>query len=372
MATCQRCGRELKDPTARYGWRCAQILGYVDPWQYQTTYPEDTGRVQASDLRALRFLESIDMDYDQIDHKLYLQAFADLLNADYTGDSKKWESAFWRIVTALYPSFSDDGRRIPASVENYPMEVYLSLIQELDASGYMSFAQNTLGRNATIRSYAEGILPDYSMQPIKPLAVLENMITNTGDEGSFAFWTEPLDVLSGRSRMEMWTFPLDLEDLRRDKGISYNFRQDRSGRTHAGLDIHTTPSSNSPVYAVTDGIVVYQGWFYDSAIKKIPVYQVVVLNFDGSVVRYGEMHDRKIAAGTIVQQGDIAGYIKKMDSDEMLHIEVYSNADEFDQAFRYNLTDRYNKKYDAVAEIGYQRRGDLINPTMIGALGLFQ
>ena len=25
--TCDRCNRELKDPTARYGWRCAQILG---------------------------------------------------------------------------------------------------------------------------------------------------------------------------------------------------------------------------------------------------------------------------------------------------------------------------------------------------------
>ena len=30
MNRCQRCNRELSDPYASYGWRCAEILGITD------------------------------------------------------------------------------------------------------------------------------------------------------------------------------------------------------------------------------------------------------------------------------------------------------------------------------------------------------
>jgi hypothetical protein len=31
---CLRCNRELKDPNARYGWRCAEILGVDENLNY--------------------------------------------------------------------------------------------------------------------------------------------------------------------------------------------------------------------------------------------------------------------------------------------------------------------------------------------------
>ncbi len=211
------------------------------------------------------------------------------------------------------------------------------------------------------------------MKPINPELVIEDMIRRQ-EVGSYGFWTDPLDIYGGKSRMEVWTLPVDLGNMNPDKGgISFNYFEPRgeAGRRHAGLDIHMKP--NSPIHAVTDGIVVYQGYYASGQNTGRKVYRVMVANFDGSLVLYGEMHDMPIATGTVIRQGDIIGYTKRMDVDRMLHIEVYENAEAYLGIFSQGTFDSTDAtKYDNVKDAPFQRRPDLINPTMFGALRVYQ
>ncbi len=117
MGVCRRCGRELKDPNAQYGWRCAEILGV----QTGAAVPEVPEKWHSHGYRAVYAdgygaLDRMRIDEHAILQSLYFDSLADLYLAEYQGDQNRWEKAFWNIVTAMYPAYDEDGKLIPIPV----------------------------------------------------------------------------------------------------------------------------------------------------------------------------------------------------------------------------------------------------------------
>ncbi len=137
MSKCLRCGRELKDPNAIYGWRCEEIVnGGATTIKQVDTPPEKwtTRGYRVAYQQGERLLDLMGVNTHDIDQTLFFDAIADFMIAEYQGDFDLWEKSFWEIVSALYPIYSD-GKLIPASVETTAMSTYISVVQALEDLG---------------------------------------------------------------------------------------------------------------------------------------------------------------------------------------------------------------------------------------------
>jgi peptidoglycan hydrolase-like protein with peptidoglycan-binding domain len=116
-----------------------------------------------------------------------------------------------------------------------------------------------------------------------------------------------------------------------------------NSRRHAGCDLYA-PSVGTPIYAVSDGILVRSPYpFYDGT-------DALEVRHGNLLVRYGEIKSGSFT-GAIVQGKKIAEVGKLLSINQpMLHIEIYTNA-----TSTASLTNRSNSPY--------QRRGDLTDPT---------
>lgn len=126
------------------------------------------------------------------------------------------------------------------------------------------------------------------------------------------------------------------------------FAAGRGRRKHAGTDLYRPRGSK--VVAMASGIVLRVAYFYRGT------WAVEVLNDDGRVIRYTEIHKkvaRGIKAGARIVRGQHIGQVGRMRgiSRTMLHLEIYQGTRSG------NLTVFGNRPY--------QRRKDLINPTPI-------
>lgn len=156
-----------------------------------------------------------------------------------------------------------------------------------------------------------------------------------------------------------WSKPMLLEP-NAVVGLS-RFGTSRSGRTHAAIDISVSSGEGTPVYAMTDGVVMeYCPDFY------FGTSSIGVKNTDGSVLRYCEI-STTLRNGDTVTQGQLIGkLIPNSDTDSsMLHLELYMGTREG------GLTDRENSHYDYVPDGSYLRRADLLNPTFLLSITRF-
>jgi len=101
---------------------------------------------------------------------------------------------------------------------------------------------------------------------------------------------------------------------------SYNFKEDRPGRYHAGIDIGAP--RGTPVYAIADGIVVNDYIFTDYA-SGSPTHALFV-NHGGIVVNYGEVESVKYKVGNKVKGGEQIASVGQVSSNSMLHFETYT------------------------------------------------
>lgn len=122
-----------------------------------------------------------------------------------------------------------------------------------------------------------------------------------------------------------------------------------ANRIHAACDLYG--SVGDAVNAVNDGVILRGPYaFYGG------VYAVEAVHTGGFVVRYGEVLGKVaagISSGTKIAKGRAVGFVGQVGGhgklSPMLHFELYSGKQEGP------LTQRGAK--------GYQRRGDLLNPT---------
>ncbi len=127
------------------------------------------------------------------------------------------------------------------------------------------------------------------------------------------------------------------------------FGAGRSGgrRVHAAADLYQT--KNAPIIAVASGKAISGLYFFYQG-----TYALEVKHAGGFVVRYGELTGRQargVRSGSTLSAGQEIGYMGKVNSGcctPMLHFEMYKGT----QAGSLTTGGR-----------GFQRRGDLINPT---------
>lgn len=134
-----------------------------------------------------------------------------------------------------------------------------------------------------------------------------------------------------------------LEGMRR-----FRARRDGGRRIHAACDLYRP--HGEVVTSVSDGVVIRGAYpFYQG------VYEVQVRHTGGFVARYGEVLGRTaagIAVGHKVTQGQPIGYVGTVNSgccSPMMHFELYSG--------------RENGPLSQPWRRGFQRRGDLMDPT---------
>ena len=98
---CARCNRKLKDPSAIFGWRCAQILG-VD------THLNDAGdgaykAFQQGVAKAYDELIQSGIDLDTIDAAGFVAAYAKMALAASMNNKSLWDAAHADLMTSLSP-----------------------------------------------------------------------------------------------------------------------------------------------------------------------------------------------------------------------------------------------------------------------------
>lgn len=155
--------------------------------------------------------------------------------------------------------------------------------------------------------------------------------------------------ISGLTDTKCCLFPLKHRPSASYTSGMRRFGAGRSGgrRIHAAADLYQT--RNAPILAVANGKAISGLYFFYQG-----TYALEVKHSGGFVVRYGEMTGRKasgVRSGSTLTAGQEIGYMGKVNSGcctPMLHFELYKGT------MRGSLT---------TGGKGYQRRGDLINPT---------
>jgi murein DD-endopeptidase MepM/ murein hydrolase activator NlpD len=129
----------------------------------------------------------------------------------------------------------------------------------------------------------------------------------------------------------------------RDVGRRFGSERDGGERLHAGCDL--IASEGTEILAVEDGEVVRGPYLFFHGTYAIEVKHY---NF---IARYCEIRGTAegIGEGTSVQEGQVIAYVGKMQTDSMLHFEMYSGVDSG------ALTQRDKPPF--------QRRSDLIGPS---------
>ena len=144
--------------------------------------------------------------------------------------------------------------------------------------------------------------------------------------------------------------------------------------------------AKTPVLAVADGTVWYRGWFYDSVVTdrnpssrhfgevtcRQQLYELTVLHYDAKlsasyVARYGEIAPDlppgmgRGDAGVRVTAGQVIAYVGlNCANEQMLHFEMFGEVSRRD-SLTVSPTPR---QYKYVPWLDYQRRDDLLDPTL--------
>jgi murein DD-endopeptidase MepM/ murein hydrolase activator NlpD len=147
--------------------------------------------------------------------------------------------------------------------------------------------------------------------------------------------------------------------------------------THGACDL--VAPAKTPVVAVADGTVWYFGLFYESYATdkddKVTchhqLYELTVIHHDADlnadyIARYGEISPvlaPEIAKGgkeIQVTAGQVIGYVGlNCAGEQMLHFEMFG-----DVSRRDSLSAPTAKVYQYVPRMDYQRRDDLLDPTL--------
>jgi murein DD-endopeptidase MepM/ murein hydrolase activator NlpD len=153
------------------------------------------------------------------------------------------------------------------------------------------------------------------------------------------------------------------------KATHFGAPRDAPYPTHGACDL--LAPAGTEVYAVADGDVWYEGWFYESkktvevngverVVCRINLHEMTIVHGDHFIARYGE-----IAPGAVVKAGDhvtagqkIAVVGANCDNNPMLHFELFAHT-----ARRENLSVNATETYLYVPRRAYSRRNDLLDPT---------
>ena len=160
--------------------------------------------------------------------------------------------------------------------------------------------------------------------------------------------------------MAAWTSPLKTSFGEVVGSRTFGSSRGGGARAHAGLDF--VAPHGTKVYAITSGTVRRVAPFFENT------WAVEVVNDDGSILRYCEI-STSLREGDRVNQGDLMGTIVRAEESntEMLHMEVYYG--DVDGA----LTQSSNREFTYVnSNKNYMRRGDLMDPTFLKDLAVFQ
>lgn len=171
-------------------------------------------------------------------------------------------------------------------------------------------------------------------------------IANTGNAISIADLGKNI---SGLNDSKCCLFPLKHRPTASYTSGMRRFGAGRSGgrRIHAAADLYQT--RNAPIVAVANGKAISGLYFFYQG-----TYAIEVKHSGGFVARYGEMTGKQasgVRSGATLSAGQQIGYMGKVNSGcctPMLHFELYKGTQ------RGPLT---------TGGRGYQRRGDLLNPT---------
>ena len=148
---------------------------------------------------------------------------------------------------------------------------------------------------------------------------------------------------------------------------------------HAGCDL--IAPVGTPIYAVADGFINDYSLFYNQTFA-------IEVDHGNFMVRYGEVQHpyrtaikwkdppsedqckgmpREIQKDSPVTRGQLIGWVGQLrakakggmkNGSHMLHFEMYANTKEGP------LTVKSKQKYEHVPQKAYQRRSDLLNPTI--------
>lgn len=137
--------------------------------------------------------------------------------------------------------------------------------------------------------------------------------------------------------------------------------RDNGVRLHAGIDF--VPRENghgTPVYAVTSGTVTNYYYFFAGTDA------LVVLNDDGTVIRYGEISSDLRVGDRVAQGQQIAAIATMYSGAAMLHLEWYCGC-EIGGLTQVDNMDNFTH----VETRNHQRRADLLDPTAFFDLPLY-
>ena len=129
--------------------------------------------------------------------------------------------------------------------------------------------------------------------------------------------------------MNKYIFPLKVDKFYTSK--EGKFASKRKYDIHTGLDIYT--AEGTPVYAIEDGIVIYQDWFTGLEVGSSfwNTTSAIVIQGKHTFV-YGELKLENYTLGNKVKQGDLLGFVAKVLKKDkgrpmsMLHLELYKNS----------------------------------------------
>lgn len=109
--------------------------------------------------------------------------------------------------------------------------------------------------------------------------------------------------------MNKYIFPLKVDKFYTSK--EGKFASKRKYDIHTGLDIYT--AEGTPVYAIEDGIVIYQDWFTGLEVGSSfwNTTSAIVIQGKHTFV-YGELKLENYTLGNKVKQGDLLGFVAKV------------------------------------------------------------
>ncbi len=99
---CERCNRPLSDSSARYGWRCAEILG-VTPELNQAD--DETFEIYMLSIeQANCFLQENDIDISGMDMASFYESFIKMYLAQSLNDKTNFDIAYQEMLQELAPT----------------------------------------------------------------------------------------------------------------------------------------------------------------------------------------------------------------------------------------------------------------------------
>lgn len=183
--------------------------------------------------------------------------------------------------------------------------------------------------------------------------------SNSGGSGDFSGNNEQF-VIDPDIPVDQYIYPLETKHTLDpfSGGRAFGASRDGGNRAHAGIDLIVPHGTK--VLAATDGVVNYISYGFYAGTDAI-----ITKNSDGTWFTYGEISP-KVSVNSKVIKGQVIGTVIANNSSgaSMLHFEAYKGD------YESNVLNN-NGIYKYVSNKNYNRRADLIDPSFVASLPMY-